>query len=303
MIKIPAKHRKNIECELKKFLEVIHNLVAKGKSASEDDARIVINDVLSYVLGYDKYNELKTEQRERNGRLDYVVKLTDGPLSKKKDKSDFVIEAKAAHVKLNQNTVDQTLQYCLTGGMDYFMLTNVVRWELYRVKRSKNKPDAIKIHEVDFSLTNNVSALTEEFYVFSKSSYVNGDWKTIADQAKATNVGDIVAVLLSDKMVKRVCKEIEEIHDTKVDIEHVRDVIENQIVKSEAGEFNKVLWKKLNKPVEKKKRQAASDSKETVNPGKSLVADTNPQDASADEPSPLSSAEQTAEKSSEEKVA
>ena len=54
MIKVPAKHKKSIEAELKRFLNVIHNLAAKGKASSEDDARIVLNDILSYVLGFDK---------------------------------------------------------------------------------------------------------------------------------------------------------------------------------------------------------------------------------------------------------
>jgi len=114
MIKIPSKIKKNIASELKRYTPIVQNLKNKGNSTSEDDSRIVLNDILSDVLGYDKYNELRTEQREKAGRLDYVVKLTDGPFANKKDKIDFIVEAKAIHQELQNKYVDQTLTYCLT---------------------------------------------------------------------------------------------------------------------------------------------------------------------------------------------
>ena len=89
MYKVPIKYKKAIDQELKKFLPLIGNLQAKGKKSTEEDARILLNDILSYALGYDKYNELKTEMRERNDRIDYVVKLSEGTNSKKSNKDDF----------------------------------------------------------------------------------------------------------------------------------------------------------------------------------------------------------------------
>lgn len=61
MIKIPIKAKKAISAELKRFTPIIQNLKAKGTSTSEDDSRIILNDMLNDILGYDKYNELRTE--------------------------------------------------------------------------------------------------------------------------------------------------------------------------------------------------------------------------------------------------
>lgn len=256
MVKIPAKIKRSIESELKKFIPIFSNLAAKGKATSEDDARIILNDVLSYVLGYDKYNELKTEQREKNGRLDYLVTLNEGP-KKKKGRADFVIEAKAVHVCLNQHHVDQTLSYCLTAGLDYFFLTNVLHWQLYQVKRSKKSPQANLIYEVNFSGDNNSETLAEEFYIFSKASYLARDWDTISEQVKATNESDILAVLLSDRMIKRVCKQLEEIHGARVSDEMVKEIIETKIIRADILEINKSLLKKLNTKPERAARENA----------------------------------------------
>ncbi|MBD66343.1 MAG: hypothetical protein CME62_14120 [Halobacteriovoraceae bacterium] len=262
MYKVPAKHKRTITTELKKFLPLIHNLQARGKQSSEDDARILLNDILNYVLGYDKYNELRTEMREKNNRFDYVVKITDGPHKRKKDRYDFVIEAKAAHVKLKEDYVNQTLSYCLSKGMDYFFLTNAVKWQLYSVKHSKKNPTAKLLHEVDFSLSNSVETLAEEFYLFSKASYLNGDWKNVCKHAQATKVEDVVALLLSDKIIKTVAKELSKESGIKVHQDIVKDIVENQIVKSEVNKINKRLLKKINTPAQKK----ASSAKKTSLP-------------------------------------
>lgn len=255
MYKVPAKFKRSISQELKKYVTLINNLHAKGKQSSEDDARILLNDILADVLGYDKYNELRTEMREKNNRFDYVVKLVEGPNKRKADRFDFVIEAKAAHVQLRQDHIDQTLSYCLAKGMDYFVLTNAVKWQLYSVKHSKKNPSSRLIHEIDFSVSNSIESLSEEFYLFSKNSYLNGDWKGVVQHAKATKVEDVVAVILSDKVIKTITKELYNQSGFKVNQDLVKDVVENQIVKSEVRDINKKLLKKINTKIPKKVNQ------------------------------------------------
>ena len=77
MYKVPVKYKKQIVQELKTFVPLINSLMSRGKASSEEDARILLNDVLHTVLGYNKFNELKTEMRDKNNRFDYGVKLSD----------------------------------------------------------------------------------------------------------------------------------------------------------------------------------------------------------------------------------
>ena len=253
MYKVPSRNKKAIANSLKQYLPLIHNLKAKGKT-TEEDARILLNDILSDVLGYDKYNELCTEYREKNDRIDYAVKLTESPNSRKK-KFDFVVEAKAAHRKLTQSYVDQTLSYCLKMGLDFFILTNAVKWQLYKVKRSKNSPNSILIHEVNFGTSNCIESLAEEFYLFSKNSYLNNDWKSVTKITNAISVNDVAAVLLSEKIIRAVTKRISEISGIKVNSDFVKDIVESQIIKSSLDGVNKKLLRKLNTKPKKTRRK------------------------------------------------
>lgn len=253
MIRVPTKNKKAISQELKKFQIHIQNLVSKGKSATEEDARILINDIISDVLGYDKYNDLKTEFKDKNGRLDYVVKLTEGPNAKKKDKHDFVIEAKSSAVDLKEDHVNQTLSYCLNLSVEYFILTNAREWKLYKVINTKNKTAADPIWEVNLLNGTDLDTIAENMYVFSKYAYIEKTWEQVSDLSKATDTGDIMAIICSDKFVKMLCRQLKEIHDVKVSEGKIQDVLSGEIFK-DYSKINKSLLKKLNadpKPVEK----------------------------------------------------
>ena len=248
MIKAPAKFKKSISCELKKYIPVVQNLVAKGKTSTEEDARIVINDILADVLGYDKYNELKTEFKDKNGRLDYVVKLNEGPLSKKKDRFDFIIEAKASCVDLKEDHVNQAMSYCLQANIDYFILTNAVKWKLFEVNKSKTKNDSRCIWEVDLGKGADNEILADEMYVLSKHAYLEEHWTFISDHSKATDAGDIMAVIMSDKFVKNICKTLKDVHDVKIVEDVIKDTLITKLFKDDFNKLNKRLLTKLNTP-------------------------------------------------------
>lgn len=262
MYKVPVKYKRSIEQELKKFLPLINSLKARGKSSTEEDARVLLNDIFHCVLGYDKYNDLKTEMRDRAGRCDYVVQLSEGK-GRKKDQFDFIVEAKAVSVELSTQAVDQTLSYCLTTGVDYFLLTNVVKWELYKISRKGKSPTVTLIHEVNLGTSNDHEALAYEMYLLSKASYLAGDWKDVSNLVKATKAEDVVAVLLSNKIVKMIARELSSLSDVKINDEIVRDIIENQIVKSEVSVINKKLLKKINETTPSRKSKALSSHKES----------------------------------------
>lgn len=251
MIKVPAKFRKSMTGELKKFIPHVQGLIAKGKTSTEEDARIIINDILGDVLGYDKYNDLKTEFKDKNNRLDYVVKLSEGPNSKKKDKFDFVIEAKAACVDIKEDHVNQTLTYCLTAGIDYFLITNARDWKLYKVTKSKSKSDAQLIWDVNLNDGSDLDSLVDEMYVLTKHAYLEDQWDFVSDHSKATEAGDIMSIIYSDKFIKSICRSLKDIHDVKVVDDVIKEVLMDKIFKEPVG-MNKNLLKKLNTPETKK---------------------------------------------------
>lgn len=273
MIRVPAKNKKIISQELKKFQIHIQNLVSKGKVATEEDARILINDILSDVLGFDKYNDLKTEFKDKNGRLDYVVKLSEGPNARKKDKHDFIIEAKSTAVELKEDHVNQTLSYCLSMSVDYFVLTNLKEWQLYRVINTKNKTGAELIWDVNLLNGSDIDTMAEEMYVFSKYAYIENTWDQVSDLSKATDSGEIMAIICSDKFAKMICRQLREIHEVKISEDKIIDILSKEIFK-DYTKINKNLLKKLNSPNkhEKVSNESLSQPMEGI-PHQNIVSD------------------------------
>ena len=246
MLKTPSRMKKVLLSEIKKFKPLVQNLISRGKESSEDDARILINDILSDMLGYDKYNELRTEHREKNGRLDYAIKLTDGPNANKDSCFDFVIEAKACHVSLNDNHINQTLAYCLTMDIRFFILTNVGQWKLYFVNKRKKKPEAQLIHSFDFYRDSTDEMISDELYVFTRDAYLNDHWKVVKKHKVATDAENVVAIILSDKVINLISKELGSVNNIRINKDQIKDIIEKDIVGQAMGNFNKKLLKQVN---------------------------------------------------------
>lgn len=265
MIKVPAKFKKNIANELKRFQAHVQTLASRGKSATEEDARILINDILSYVLGYDKYNDLKTEYKEKNDRIDYVIKLSEGPNARKKDKFDFIIEAKSTAVELKQDHINQTLSYCLNMSVDYFILTNAKDWKLFKVINTKAKKEADLIWEYNISQGTDYDTMAEEMYTISKQAYTDRAWEQVSDISKATDVGEIMALIYSDKFVRQVCRSLKELHEVKVSEAKIQEILADEIFKDFA-KMNKTLLRKLNAPNERTNKEPSESPTQSAPP-------------------------------------
>ena len=245
MIKVPMKNKKHLVLEIKKFKPIVRALLARGKESSEDDARILLNDILHDALGFDKYTELRTEHREKSNRLDYAVKLNDGKNKNRLDVFDFIIEAKAAHVAISEIHIDQTLNYCLGLNVKYFVVTNANDWRLFFVNKRKKIPEANLVFKFSFSDNHSDEDLAEELYVFSKDCFLSDQWENIKEIKNALDTENIMAVLLSDKVSRIVSKELRELTGVKLDIEIIKSVIEKKLVKEEFQNVNRKLIKKI----------------------------------------------------------
>ena len=106
--------------------------------------------------------------------------------------------------------------------------------------------------------------MTEEFYLFSRFSYLENDWKVIESIKKATNLNDLFTVLLSPKIIKSVSKVLSEIHGIKISEEIVADIIENRMGEGEKLEVNRALLRKLNSETEKRSPKRKSEEQDVA---------------------------------------
>lgn len=91
----------------------------------ESATRIMVNNLLTEVLGYTELEEIKTEHRIRGEYADYVIQLAR--------KKHFIVEVKAVQLDLSEKHLRQSVSYAANEGIDWIILTNGWQIELYKV--------------------------------------------------------------------------------------------------------------------------------------------------------------------------
>jgi predicted type IV restriction endonuclease len=124
MLKLPKKFIDRVADKIKIFQAIA--ISHRNKDVSEADTVTLIKDVLSDVFGYDKYNELTSEQQIRGTFCDLAVKI-DG-------KIHLLIEVKSAGTGLNDAHLRQAINYGVNQGIEWVVLTNGIDWRLYRLR-------------------------------------------------------------------------------------------------------------------------------------------------------------------------
>ena len=96
---VPNRVRERLLAGLKRLSPIV--IQQKARDVSEADTVTVVKDILSDMLGYDKYAELTSEHSIRGTYCDLAVR-TDGKLV-------LLIEVKAAGVALEDRHVKQAV--------------------------------------------------------------------------------------------------------------------------------------------------------------------------------------------------
>ena len=109
MLKISKKVIDRISTNLKTFQQVAAS--HKSKDVSEADTVTLVKDILSSCFGFDKYQELTSEQQIRGTFCDLAVKI-DGKIK-------YLIEVKAAGVSLNDSHLRQAIGYGANQGIEW----------------------------------------------------------------------------------------------------------------------------------------------------------------------------------------
>src|SRR5215469_5845791 len=120
---IPTRVAERLRSGLKDFQTIVQT--AKTRDVNESDTVVIVRDMLSEVFGYDKYAEITSE---------YAIKGTFCDLATKVDgKIQTLIEIKAVGTELKDNHTRQAIDYAMNEGTEWVVLTNSVRWRIYRI--------------------------------------------------------------------------------------------------------------------------------------------------------------------------
>lgn len=256
MMKIPKKVTDRFVKELKKFQTVA--VSHKARDVSEADTVTLVKDILSTVFGYDKYEELTSEQLIRGTYCDLAVKI-DGQVK-------FLIEVKAAAISLNNSHMQQAINYGVGHGIEWVVLTNSIDWKLFRIKFGQN----YEVEEVsNFDLTN-VNLKSEDdlnrMFLLCKEGLSADAMDAYHQHAQLVNKFVIAQIITSSEpIVTSIRRELKKLFpEIKVENEQILDILVNEILKREVIEGDKVkeTQAKIKKAASKIAKLAAKKASE-----------------------------------------
>lgn len=249
MFKIPKKVIDRIAGNLKTYQAIAAS--HKSKDVSEADTVTLAKDILSYCFGYDKYQELTSEQQIRGTFCDLAVRI-DGKIK-------YLIEVKAAGVGLNDSHLRQALTYGANQGIEWIVLTNAVEWRLHRIKFGK----PVDHEEVSSFNLLDVSAKNEEdlkkIFLLCREGIGSDAMGAYHQHAQVLNRYTVAQILLTETIINAVRKELRKLFpDTRIDQQQISDILNAEVLKREVIEDEKAkeMQKKINKLLNKLSKQS-----------------------------------------------
>jgi hypothetical protein len=224
---VPKRVTERISGKLRTFQNILQQ--QKARDISEADTVTLVKDILSEILGYDKYAELTSEHSIRNTFCDLAVKL-DAKLA-------FLIEVKAIGIELKDNHVKQAVDYAANQGCEWVVLTNAVEWRLYHVlfKKPIDKHEVARIDMLSAS-TRNEGDL-EKLYVLTREGFSKSAMAEYRDKKDATSRFMVAAVLLhSESVQSAIRREIRRVSEILVDPEVIDRMLRDEVLKRETIE-------------------------------------------------------------------
>lgn len=256
MASVPKRVADRLVAGLKRFQPIL--TAAKDRDVGETDTVTIVKDMLADVFGYDKYSELTSEFAIRGTYCDLAIKL-DTRLA-------TLIEVKAIGIDLKESHVKQAVDYAANQGVDWVLLTNGIRWCVYHVIFARPISQELVV-DIDFMAQNPKSdADIQTLYLWCKEGWQRsalGDFRT---QKQALSRFFLGAMVLSDPVVDVIRRELRRLSpDVRIDVEQIRDVLINEVVKREVMEGEKAdeAKKKISRSANKSLRASSPKDQST----------------------------------------
>ncbi|GMV31780.1 MAG: hypothetical protein AMXMBFR59_39050 [Rhodanobacteraceae bacterium] len=250
MANIPKRVAERLVATIKRFQPVLGE--ARKRDVGEADTVTIVKDMLADVFGYDKYSEVTSEYAIRGTYCDLATRI-DNVLQ-------ALIEVKAIGLDLKDAHVKQAVDYAANEGVEWVLLTNGLRWRVYRVVFAKPIDHELVV-DIDFcALSPRSEADLELLYLWCKEGWIRsvlGDYHT---QRQALSRFCVGAMLQTEPVLDVIRRELRRVSpDVRIDIEQIRAVLVDEVIKREVldGEKADEARKKVARSAAKALRAAA----------------------------------------------
>jgi hypothetical protein len=230
MAKVPKKVADRFAKTVGKFQRVLAD--AKDRDVNESDTVTIITDILSDVLGYDKYSDISSEQAIRGTYCDLAVKH-DG-------KAKFLIEVKAIGLTLRENHLRQAVNYGANKGIPWVVLTDGLRWEIYRIKFEQPIAHEVVCAFNFLDLSPRKVDTHETLYMLCKEGLSQSAMQAFHEHVQVVNRYIVCALVASEPVLSVIRRELKRLApDCRVTTEELAqllpDVLKRDLLEGDAA--------------------------------------------------------------------
>lgn len=231
MLKIPKRAADRWPVSVKTLVGVA--VSHKTRDVSEADTVTLVKDMLSDIFGFDKYNELTSEQQIRGTFCDLAVKI-DGKIR-------VLIEVKGAALALNDNHLRQAINYGAQEGIEWVVLTNSLEWRLYKIKFGQ----PIDYEQVSSFCLPDINLKKEEdqrkLFLLCREGITSDAMGIYHQHISVLNKFTLAPVILGEHVVSAIRREMRRYFpDLKIEPDSIVDLLNNEILKREVLDGEKV---------------------------------------------------------------
>lgn len=214
----------------------------------ESGTRIMINNFLTSILGYQELEEIKTEYMIKGTYADYIVQIGG--------KRHFLVEVKAFSIDLSDKHLRQAVNYGANEGIEWAILTNGKQFQLYKIIFEKPIGEKL-VFEIDFVAEDfNVKAALEQLQYLHRDAVVKKSLADLWSRYSALDPLNIAGLLFSPHVVAFLKKELRSKYASKFEddeiIESLTEVVCQEIPadKLKIPRFKSVKKKAVKEPAQ-----------------------------------------------------
>jgi hypothetical protein len=229
---VPARFSERAKTAVRRYQKVLES--AKKRDVNESDTSVIVKDMLSDILGYDKYEDVTTELAVRSTFCDLAIKV--------KGRLQYLIEVKSIGTDLKDNHLRQAIEYGSREGVEWVLLTNGAVWQAHRI-RFEQPIDHDLVFEVN--LTDGAekpSEIVEKLYLISKdagsASQIDLYWK----HKEATSRYVVAQLLLAEPSLAMLRRQLRTLFPgLKVTEAEIERLLRAEVLKRDALEGDKAV--------------------------------------------------------------
>lgn len=221
----------------------------------ESGTRIMVNHILTDLLGYKSLEEIKTEYMIKGTYADYVIQI-DGT-------RHFLVEVKALSLALSNKHLRQAIEYAANEGVEWVVLTNGRILQLYRVIFGQPMESKL-VFQINLSSSETQKSCVECMRYLHRDSVTKKGLNQLWNNYLATEKTTIASLLLSKPGIAFLSKQIRRRFKSKFDEKVIVEAAKRMI--SEPVDLEDIKIFRMASGTAKKKVKIEIKPSEVANP-------------------------------------